>query len=87
MKLTIAEAADMIGVHPRTLKGWDLAEPRVGPPCSRTAGGHRRYDKEEITRWLLAVAKLQQRVNLAHQDQVMAEHGAVRQTVVSGITA
>jgi len=87
MKLTLAQAADKIGVHPMTLKGWDLQDPPIGPPCTRTAGGHRRYDEQDIRDWQLATAQLQHRVNEAVEDQAMAAHGAVRQRVVSGIEA
>lgn len=47
MLLPIGEAATLLGVHPDTLKGWGDR----GPEFTRTAGGHRRYDTDELARW------------------------------------
>lgn len=51
MKLTLAQAAEQLGVHPDTLRNWGKQDPPVGPPFTRTAGGHRRYDQTEMERW------------------------------------
>ncbi len=44
-KITIAEAAAMFGVHVDTLRDWEQ-QGLVVP--SRTPGGHRRYDVDEL---------------------------------------
>ncbi len=51
MLLPLAQAAEKIGVHPDTLKGWSLQDPPQGPRFTRTAGGHRRYDEADIQAW------------------------------------
>lgn len=38
--VTIKEAAEILGVHPQTLRRWER-EGKIKPV--RTAGGHRRY--------------------------------------------
>ena len=47
--LTTGEAAAMIGVSIPTIRLW-ADSGRV--PCHRTAGGHRRFEVEEIRDWL-----------------------------------
>jgi excisionase family DNA binding protein len=45
MQLSINEVADMFGVHPDTIRDWDKQGILLS---TRTAGGHRRYDREEV---------------------------------------
>ena len=40
-----AEAAELLGVHPKTVSRW-AKEGRL--PCRRTLGGHRRYPEHQI---------------------------------------
>lgn len=47
--LTTGEAAAMLGVSVPTLRGW-ADSGRV--PCHRTAGGHRRFEVEELADFL-----------------------------------
>lgn len=47
--LTTSEAAAMLGVSVPTIRLW-ADQGRV--PCHRTAGGHRRFEVEELADWL-----------------------------------
>jgi len=47
--LTTSEAAAMLGVSVPTIRMW-ADSGRV--PCHRTAGGHRRFEVEELADWL-----------------------------------
>lgn len=47
--LTTGEAAAMLGVSVPTIRMW-ADQGRV--PCHRTAGGHRRFEVEELADWL-----------------------------------
>jgi excisionase family DNA binding protein len=46
--LSLSAASELIGVHPATLRAWANAG-RV--TSQRTAGGHRRFRKSDLTRW------------------------------------
>jgi len=47
--LGLTETAEILGVHPNTLRSWaDLGQ----LPVHRTEGGHRRFRKEDIEIWL-----------------------------------
>lgn len=41
-RVPISEAAEIVGVCARTLRNWEK-EPGKAIPCTRTAGGKRRY--------------------------------------------
>ncbi len=43
--ITIKEAADLLGVTTTTLRRWDK-EGKLIP--SKTLGGHRRYNKQQV---------------------------------------
>lgn len=47
--LTASEAASMVGVSLPTIRLWADAG-RI--PCHRTAGGHRRFEVEELLEWM-----------------------------------
>ncbi len=47
--LTASEAAAMVGVSLATIRLWADAR-RI--PCHRTAGGHRRFEVEELREWM-----------------------------------
>lgn len=47
--LTTSEAAALLGVSVPTIRAW-ADSGRV--PCHRTAGGHRRFEVEELADWL-----------------------------------
>lgn len=49
--LTIRQAAELLGVHPLTLRNWSE---KGAVPCLRTPGGHRRYRREDLQRMLAA---------------------------------
>jgi excisionase family DNA binding protein len=46
--LSLSAASELIGVHPATLRAW-ANQGRVS--SQRTAGGHRRFRKSDLTRW------------------------------------
>jgi excisionase family DNA binding protein len=46
--LSLSDAADMLGIHPGTLRKWS-DEGKL--PVHLTSGGHRRYLVEEVTEW------------------------------------
>ncbi len=46
--LSLSAASELIGVHPATLRAW-ANQGRV--TSQRTAGGHRRFRKSDLTRW------------------------------------
>jgi excisionase family DNA binding protein len=49
--LSLSEAADLLGVHPSTLRRW-ADEGKL--PVQRTAGGHRRFLRVEMELWSAA---------------------------------
>ena len=49
--LTIRQAAELLGVHPLTLRNWSE---KGAVPCMRTPGGHRRYRLQDLQRMLAA---------------------------------
>ena len=49
--LTIRQAAELLGVHPLTLRNWSE---KGAVPCLRTPGGHRRYRLPDLQRVLTA---------------------------------
>jgi excisionase family DNA binding protein len=48
--LTLAQAAELLGVHPGTLRRWS---DKGNIPVHRTEGKHRRYRRGEIELWML----------------------------------
>lgn len=47
--LSLAEASDLLGVHPTTLRRWaDSGD----VPCFRTPGGHRRFREADLVAWM-----------------------------------
>ncbi len=49
--LTLSEVAQMLGVHPSTVRIW-ANEGKI--PVHRTRGGHRRFRRSELELWMLA---------------------------------
>lgn len=49
--LTLSEAAQVLGVHPSTVRSW---ADQGGLPVHRTQGGHRRFRKADIELWMEA---------------------------------
>jgi excisionase family DNA binding protein len=47
--LSLAEASEVVGVHPTTLRRWADAG---SVPCLRTPGGHRRFRAEDLEAWM-----------------------------------
>ena len=47
--LSLSDVAEMLGVHPSTLRSWSDAG---GFPVHRTQGGHRRFLRSEVDLWL-----------------------------------
>jgi excisionase family DNA binding protein len=52
--LSLSEVAEMIGVHPGTVRGW-ANEGHL--PVHRTQGGHRRFLKQDIELWMRSQSK------------------------------
>lgn len=48
--IDITEASTLLGVNPKTLRRWD--EEGQFKPKYRTAGGHRRYNTDDIDKYL-----------------------------------
>ena len=46
--LSLSEAADLLGVHPSTVRLWS---DKGVLPVHRTQGGHRRYKRSEVLLW------------------------------------
>ena len=59
--LSIAEAAELLGVHPSTVRQWS---DKGALPVHRTQGGHRRYKRSEVELWV-QTARPQQAVEPA----------------------
>jgi len=49
--LTLSEVAQLLGVHPSTVRIWAN---RGKIPVHRTRGGHRRFRRDELELWLMA---------------------------------
>ncbi|HUI87685.1 MAG TPA: helix-turn-helix domain-containing protein [Anaerolineales bacterium] len=49
--LSLAEAAEVLGVHPSTVRKWS---DQGALPVHRTQGGHRRYKRAEVELWVQA---------------------------------
>lgn len=47
--LSLREAADLLGIHPATVRLW---ADRNEIPTRRTSGGHRRFRRSDIEAWL-----------------------------------
>ena len=47
--LSLSEASELLGVHFTTLRRWSDAG---AVPCFRTPGGHRRFRKTDLERWM-----------------------------------
>lgn len=47
--LTLSEVAEMLGVHPSTVRNW-ADQGRL--PVHRTQGGHRRFKRAELDLWM-----------------------------------
>lgn len=49
--LSLSEVADILGVHPSTVRSWS---DQGALPVHRTQGGHRRYLRSEVELWMLS---------------------------------
>jgi excisionase family DNA binding protein len=47
--LSLGEVAEMLGVHPSTVRNWSN---QGELPVKRTRGGHRRYHRSDVELWL-----------------------------------
>ncbi|HEY58986.1 MAG TPA: helix-turn-helix domain-containing protein [Anaerolineae bacterium] len=65
--LTLGEVAQLLGVHPSTVRNWADSGKM---PVHRTQGGHRRFRRSEVELWLQS-----QRANgdAAQAEQVLQE--------------
>jgi excisionase family DNA binding protein len=49
--LSLSEVAEILGVHPSTVRSWS---DQGALPVHRTQGGHRRYLRSEVELWMLS---------------------------------
>ncbi|MFX1295793.1 MAG: MerR family DNA-binding transcriptional regulator, partial [Promethearchaeota archaeon] len=54
--LSISEAANLLGVYPKTLRRWDRAH--LFLPAFRTPGNHRRYTLAQIQSFQGPISKV-----------------------------
>jgi len=54
--LSLRKAADILGVHPATVRNW---ADRGELPSRRTPGGHRRFNRDDLTRYAQSQGELQ----------------------------
>jgi excisionase family DNA binding protein len=54
--VSLRKAADILGVHPATVRNW---ADRGELPSRRTAGGHRRFNREDLIRYAQSQGELQ----------------------------
>ncbi len=64
--LSLSKAAQILGVHPSTVRNWS---DQGVLPVHRTSGGHRRYSLHEIELWMQA-----QRANGASEANLMVNN-------------
>ena len=89
--LTIRQAAELLGVHPLTLRNWSE---KGAVPCLRTPGGHRRYRPQDLQRMLAApqedpvtAAAIVQLVRRAVSAAVAAPRRGASSTALSAMRA
>ncbi len=66
--LSLSEAAEMLGVHPSTVRLWS---DKGILPVHKTQGGHRRYRRSEISLWAQTNSK--SRVEALKPESMMQE--------------
>ncbi|MEO1291141.1 MAG: helix-turn-helix domain-containing protein, partial [Chloroflexota bacterium] len=54
--VSLRKAADILGVHPATVRNW---ADKGDLPTRRTPGGHRRFNKDDLTRYAQSQGELQ----------------------------
>ncbi len=54
--VSLRQAADLLGVHPATVRNW---ADKGDLPSRRTPGGHRRFRKADLTQYAAAQGELQ----------------------------
>ena len=54
--VSLRKAADILGVHPATVRNW---ADKGDLPSRRTPGGHRRFNKDDLTRYAQSQGELQ----------------------------
>jgi excisionase family DNA binding protein len=69
--LSLSEAANLLGVHPSTVRNWS---DQGVLPVHRTQGGHRRYRRNELELWVQS-----QRANGSNEASLVVQN-ALRST-------
>lgn len=77
--LTLNEVADLLGVHPSTVRLWS---DKGVLPTHRTSGGHRRYRRSEVQVWL-ETARSQQTI-LEPSSAIQSAVGQIRIQIADG---
>ncbi len=81
--LTLSEVAQILGVHPSTVRIW-ANQGKV--PVHRTRGGHRRFRRDELELWMMATKQQENELNVPH-DFVQATLQQVRARADNGLIA
>lgn len=68
--LSLSDAADLLGVHPSTVRLWS---DKGVIPVHKTQGGHRRYKRSEILLWAEANSK--------SREEALAPEGMINEVV------
>ncbi len=68
--LSLSEVAQMLGVHPSTVRSWC---DRGHLPVHRTQGGHRRFRRGEVELWMLS-----QQADAPSEGHLMVENALKR---------
>jgi len=66
--LSLSDAAQLLGVHPSTVRLWS---DKGVLPVHRTQGGHRRYRRSEVTLW--AESNKRSRENVVQPESMIQE--------------
>jgi excisionase family DNA binding protein len=66
--LSLSDAAEMLGVHPSTVRLWS---DKGVLPVHKTQGGHRRYRRSEISLWAQTNSK--SRLEALQPESMMQE--------------
>jgi excisionase family DNA binding protein len=74
--VSLGEAAEIIGVHPATIRNW--AE-RGDLPFRRTPGGHRRFRRSDLQNWLAS-----NRITQPSEAQMVVQSALGRARLESG---
>jgi len=79
--LSLRKAADMLGVHPATVRNW-ADEGQL--PSRRTVGGHRRFNREDVLRYAQQQQQQTQAPSVEVQVILQSALGSARMHIGEG---